>query len=351
MTQHPTVAQSPTVTQSPTVASPVPTAAAPGTRPGPGVGLLMAVVSAAAFGTSGAVARSLLDAGWTPGALVTFRIGVAALLLIVPAAVAMRGRWHLVRRHAARLLGYGTFAVAGAQLFYFSAIQHLSVGVALLIEYLAPVLIVGWMWGRHGRRPVRLTVVGVALSLVGLVLVLDLAGGVRIELVGVVFALLAAVGLAVYFLLADQDDDGEPLPPIALAAGGLVVGFVVLVAAGLSRLLPVEMSTADVVLAGLTVPWWAPALELAVVAGSFAYVLGVAAVRRLRPTVASFVSLTEVVFAVLFAWWLLGELPAPVQLLGGVLIVAGVVAVRLGDARSVPRPRPDHPHQDLRTAA
>ncbi len=297
------------------------------------VGLVMAVASAAAFGTSGAVARSLLDTGWSPLALVTFRVGVGALLLLVPALVALRGRWYLVRRHALRLAAYGTFAVAGAQLFYFSAIQHLSVGVALLIEYLAPVLIVGWMWGRHGRRPARLTVAGVALSLVGLALVLDVTGGVQVSLVGVLFALGAAVGLAVYFLLADGDEDGESLPPIALAAGGLVVGFVVLGLACLSGLLPVETSTSDVALAGWTLPWWAAALELAVVAGSFAYVLGVVAVRRLRPTVASFVSLTEVVFAVLFAWWLLGQLPRPVQLLGGVLIVAGVVAVRLGDVR------------------
>jgi drug/metabolite transporter (DMT)-like permease len=293
----------------------------------------MAVVSAAAFGTSGAVARSLLDAGWTPGALVTFRIGVAALLLLVPALLSLRGRWHLLRVHAVRLLGYGAFAVAGAQLFYFSAIQHLSVGVALLIEYLAPVLIVGWLWGRHGRRPARLTVVGVVLSLVGLALVLDLTGDVRIDPLGVLFALLAALGLAFYFLLADHDDGTEPLPPLALAGGGLVVGFVVLVLAAAVQVLPVRWSAGDVALAGAAVPWWVPALELAVVAGAFAYVLGVAAVRRLRSTVASFVALTEVVFAVLFAWWLLDELPSLVQLAGGVLIVAGVVAVRLGDSR------------------
>ena len=298
-----------------------------------GAGLLMAVVSAAAFGTSGGVARSLLDAGWTPGALVTFRIGVAALLLLVPALLSLRGRWHLLRAHAVRLVGYGTFAVAGAQLFYFSAIQHLSVGVALLIEYLAPVLIVGWLWGRHGRRPTRLTVLGVALSLVGLALVLDLTGDVRIDPLGVLFALLAALGLAFYFLLADHDEGVEPLPPLALAGGGLVVGFVVLVLAAAAQVLPVDYSAADVALAGATVPWWVPALELAVVAGAVAYVLGVAAVRRLRSTVASFVALTEVVFAVLFAWWLLDELPGLVQLAGGVLIVAGVVAVRLGENR------------------
>ncbi len=299
-------------------------------------GLLLAVGSAAVFGTAGAVARPLLDAGWSPGALVTFRIGVASLVLLVPALVQLRGRWSLLRRHAGRLLAYGAFAVAGAQLFYFSAIQHLSVGVALLIEYLAPVLIVGWLWARHGRRPAPLTTLGVALSLSGLVLVLDVTGAVEIDLLGVLFALLAAGGLAVYFLLADHDDDTEPLPPLVLAGGGLVVGFVVLLVAGAARVLPWRVSTADVAVAGWSLPWWVPALELGVVAGALAYALGVAAVRRLRSTVASFVALTEVVFAVLFAWWLLAELPSAVQLVGGVLIVGGVVAVRLGEQRQQP---------------
>jgi drug/metabolite transporter (DMT)-like permease len=294
----------------------------------------MALVSAAAFGTSGVVARSLLDTGWTPGAVVTMRIAVAAVLLLPVTLVALRGRWGLLRSQAGVVLGYGALAVAGAQLAYFSAIQHLSVGVALLIEYLAPVLIVGYLWARTGRRPGRLTAAGVGLSLAGLVLVLDLTGQVRINLVGVLWALMAAIGLAAYFLLSDHggDDADRSVPPIALAGAGLVVGSVILGVAGASGVLPMAASTDDVRLAGLTVPWWAAGLELAIVAGSFAYVLGIVAVRRLGSTVASFISLTEVLFAVLFAWLLLGQLPMPVQLLGGALIVSGVIAVRVGES-------------------
>lgn len=295
-------------------------------------GLLLAVVSAAAFGTSGAFGRSMLDAGWTPGAVVFLRIAVACLLLLVPTVLALRGRWVLLRRNVGLVVGYGVLAVAGAQLAYFSAIEHLSVGVALLIEYLAPVLIVGWTWARTRVRPTRLTALGVALSLVGLTLVLDLTGDVQVSLVGVAWALVAAIGLAAYFLLADHGGD-EGLPPIALAGAGLVVGAVVLGLAGLVRALPMRASTADVTVAGTSLPWWVSGLELAVVAGAFAYVLGIVAVRRLGSTVGAFVALTEVLFAVLFAWALLGQLPVPVQLLGGVLIVAGVVAVRLGAVR------------------
>jgi drug/metabolite transporter (DMT)-like permease len=73
---------------------------------------------------------------------------------------------------------------------------------------------------------------------------------------------------------------------------------------------------------------------LAVVAAAAAYLLGAIGARRLGSTVASFVGLTEVLFAVLLAWLLLGELPTPVQLTGGVLILAGVGAVRVGELRA-----------------
>ena len=299
----------------------------------PASGLVLALFSAAAFGTSGAVGRSLLDGGWTAGAVVTLRISLAAVVLLVPTLVALRGRWTLLRRQWGLVLAYGTFAVALPTLAYFSAIQHLSVGVALLIEYLAPVLIVGYLWARTRRAPGWLTTAGVVLSLAGLVLVLDVTGDVRVSAVGVMWALLAAVGLAVYFLLADSGAGDDALPPIALAGTGLVVGSVVLVIAGITGLVPMGASTDDVVLGDWTVAWWIPVLELALLAAAFGYVLGILAVRRLGSTVSSFVALTEVLFAVLFAWWLLDELPVPVQLLGGALIVCGVVAVRLGATR------------------
>jgi drug/metabolite transporter (DMT)-like permease len=102
---------------------------------------------------------------------------------------------------------------------------------------------------------------------------------------------------------------------------------------------PMAFSAADVELLGRAVPWWLSIGELAVVAAAVAYLLGVTAARMLGSTVASFVGLTEVLFAVLFAWVLLGELPGPVQLAGGVLIVAGVVAVRVGELRRERRAR------------
>jgi drug/metabolite transporter (DMT)-like permease len=144
------------------------------------------------------------------------------------------------------------------------------------------------------------------------------------------WGLIAALGLATYFVLAAEDSG---LPPVALAGLGMAAGSVILAVLGVARVLPMSFSAADVRLFGATAAWWVPVAELALIAAAAAYVLGVMAARRLGSTVASFAGLTEVLFAVLFAWVMLGELPRPIQLAGGLLIVVGVAAVRLGELR------------------
>lgn len=249
------------------------------------LGLLVALLSAATFGSSGTFGSALMVQGWSPGAVVTLRIVGAALLLAGPTAVAMRGRWHLFRSNLVPVITYGFVAVAACQFAYFMAVDHLSVGVALLLEYLAPVLIVGWMWARHGRRPNRLTSAGVGAAIVGLVLVLDVISGAEVDLVGVLWGVLAAVGLVVFFLVAAHEGE-HPLPPIALAGGGLAVGAASLVGAAAVGLLPWATNTADITLAGWALPWWVAVLELALVAGAIAYASGIAATRILGSTVA-----------------------------------------------------------------
>lgn len=292
-----------------------------------GTGLLIALLSAATFATSGPFAKSLLETGWTPGSVVFLRIAGAALLLIVPTVRALRGRWHLLRREAGQVVAYGVGAVALPQLAFFYAVEHLSVGVALLLEYLGLVLVVAWQALAARRLPRVPTVLGVVLALVGLVLVLDVFGGVRIDGVGVAWGLLAALGLASYFLLSGSSHE-TALPPLVLAGGGLVVGAVAFAVLGLVGLLPMTFRTSPVELAGASLPWWVAVLELGAIAAATAYVAGIVAARVLGAKLASFVGLSEVMFAVLFAWVLLGELPRPIQLLGGAFILAGVIIVR-----------------------
>lgn len=307
-------------------------------------GLALAILSAATFGTSGSLAKGLLDTGWSPLAAVTWRVGVAALVLLVPAALMMRGRWRLLRTGWVSMALFGVFAVAACQLAYFLAVERISVAVALLLEYLGIILVVGWLWLRHGQRPRPLTIVGAGLAVAGLVFVLDVFGAVQVDLLGVLWGLCAAVGLAVYFVVSA--DEGTGLPPLVLATGGLTIGTVALIATGLLGILPLTTATIEVTLAGARVPWWVAILALGVIAAAIAYATGIAATRRLGSKVASFVGLTEVMFSFVWAWVLLGQLPAAIQLLGGVLILSGVVLVKLdekpGDLHSgEPHPQPD----------
>ena len=306
-------------------------------------GLTLAVLSAATFGTSGAFAASLIDAGWSPAAAVITRIAVAALVLTVPAVLQLRGRWWLLRRRAGRAAAYGLVAVAGCQLFYFNAIERMPVGVALLLEYLAAVLVVGWLWLRHGQRPRRLTVIGAVAAVAGLAMVLDLTGSARIDPIGVMWGLLAAAGLAIYFLLGAGTDD-EPLPPIVMAWAGMCVGAAALATLGWIGVLPVTATTGSVAFAGHRVSWVVPVLGLSLVAAAFAYVAGIGAARRLGAKLASFVGMGEVLFAILFAWLLLGQLPSTVQFLGGAFILAGVTLVRADEVGTTPAAgRPESP--------
>ncbi len=143
---------------------------------------------------------------------------------------------------------YGLLAVAGAQFCYFSAIDYMQVGPALLIEYTAPAAVVRWLWLRHGERPGPITLGGAGLCVLGLMLVLDLLSGADLSLTGVLWALGAMVGLATYFII--NSDDSVDLPPLSLAAGGLVVGGAALGLAGLVGLLPMSASGSDVAYGG-----------------------------------------------------------------------------------------------------
>ena len=301
------------------------------------LGLLLAVISAAAFGTSGVFATGLLDAGWSAGAAVTVRMGLAALALSVPALLQLRGRWHLLRANVRPVLAFGALAVALPQLAYFIAVTRLSVGVALLLEYSGVLLVVLWTWARLGQRPSPVTGAGVVVALGGLVLVLDVASGARIDPVGVMWGLVAAVGLASYFVLSAHAEGA--LPPLVSAWAGLAVGALALGASALVGVVPWRTTTSDVEFAGWSTSWLVPVLGLSLVAAAFAYATGIAAVRRLGSRTSSFVGLSEVLFAVSFAWLALGQEPGLVQLVGGVVVLTGIVLVRLGE-RPAAEPAP-----------
>ncbi len=301
------------------------------------LGLLFAIGSAFTFGLSGPLGKSLMEAGWSPTAAVTARLAGGALLMALFATV-MKPDW--VREafaHAKTVVAYGLVPIAGAQLCFYNAVAHLSVGVALLLEYSAPLLVVGWLWATTRRRPSNLTMAGVALAVAGIMLVLGVFesggfSGAHINLAGVGWGLAAAVCAACYFVMSDEvTADGSGLNSITLAAGGLVVGAVTVALLGASGVMPLTFTANDTVIAGWTTSWVIPVVALALVPTAIAYTLGIMGIARLRPRFASLVGLAEVLFAVLTAWALLGEAITLTQAVGGAVVLVGLALARQGD--------------------
>ncbi len=299
------------------------------------LGMLFAIGSAFAFGMSGPLAKALMEAGWSPTAAVTARLAGGAVAMTIFATM-MKPDW--VReavQHWKTVIAYGLVPIAGAQLCYYNAVSHLSVGVALLLEYTSPVLVVGWLWATTRRRPSNLTLAGVALAVAGIILVLDALSGAQINLTGVGWGLAAAICAACYFMMSDEvSADGTEegsLNSITLAAGGLVVGAIAVGLLGMSGLMPSTFTANDTVVAGMTTSWVIPVIALALIPTAIAYTLGIMGIARLRPRFASLVGLAEVMFAVLAAWALLGEALTPTQALGAAVVLAGLVLARQGD--------------------
>lgn len=302
--------------------------------------LLVALLSAASFGTSGALGKSLLDIGWTPSALVLARIGGAALVLLVPTLLMLRsGGWPRSRSWW-QLLAYGLVGVAGAQFCYFNAVQYLSVAVALLCEYLAPVLLIGYRWARSRRRPPYLVLLGALVAMAGMLLVLDVTGSARVDPRGLLWGAGAALSLSGYFLLAEHQPEG--LHPVVMTGVGTVVGALVLGVAGVLGILPMRVRLGQVTLAGQQMTWLVPIISVVLVSTVLAYLTGIVAVRALGVRIASFIALAEVLFAVLAAALLVGQDPTATQGLGAIAVIGGVALIQRqgGEEEPVPGAEP-----------
>ncbi|WP_327237632.1 EamA family transporter [Streptomyces sp. NBC_01317] len=306
---------------------------------GRSVGLGLALASAFAFGGSGVAAKPLIEAGLDPLQVVWLRVAGAALLML---PVAWRHR-DLVRRRPALLAGFGLLAVAGVQAFYFAALSRIPVGVALLVEYLAPALVLLWVRFVQRRPVTRAAAVGVVLAVGGLACVVEVWAGLSFDPVGILLALAAACCQVGYFVLSDQgsgdrgsgtEDPADTADPLGVIAYGLLVGTVVLTAVGR----PWEMDwsllggTADLggteVSAALLLGW------IVVIATVLAYTTGVVSVRKLSPQVAGVVACLEAVIATVLAWVLLREHLSAPQIAGGAVVLAGAFIAQ----SSTPRP-------------
>ncbi|MCZ7415540.1 MULTISPECIES: EamA family transporter [unclassified Streptomyces] len=307
--------------------------------PRPSGGISLALLSAFAFGGSGVAAKPLIEAGLDPLHVTWLRVAGAALVLL-PLVWRHRG---LLRERPALLAGFGLLAVAGVQACYFAAISRIPVGVALLIEYLAPALVLGWVRFVQRRPVTRAAGLGVVLAVVGLACVVEVWSGLAFDAVGLLLALGAACCQVGYFVLSDHGGhggDGRGTPdPVGVIAYGLLVGAVVMTAVARPWTMDWRVLGDAALMRETQVPAAVLLAWIVLVATVTAYLTGIVSVRRLSPQVAGVVACLEAVVATGLAWLLLGEKLALVQLLGGALVLAGALTAQ----RSAPAPAAAQP--------
>jgi drug/metabolite transporter (DMT)-like permease len=299
----------------------------------PARGTALIVFSSCCFGTSGVLAKASIDAGLSPEQVASARICLGAVLLLVGTALFRPRALRVRRREWPALVAYGLVGVAAVQLFYFVAVARLPIGVAMLLEYLSPVLVTLWVRFVRGTRLHRAIWLGVGLAVAGLVLVAQVWDGLALDGVGGLAGLATAGCSATYFLLGERSVATSD--PIGITTWGLVIGAV-----AASVLAPV-WSLPGPVVAGATAfgPWrppvWVLLLAVAFVATAVAYALGMASLRHLPSSVVSVLSLIEPVTATALAWALLGQALTVVQVVGGVVLLSGALIVQLTTRRPI----------------
>jgi drug/metabolite transporter (DMT)-like permease len=301
------------------------------------LGVLAVVVASLLFAVNGTVAKLAMQSGLTPTRLVELRTLGSALVLVPVALAAVRGRMRLHRREVVVMGVLGVVGMAAVQWLYLVAISRLPVGLALLIEYTAPLLVA--LWARfvlHERvRPQAWW--GLAASLVGLTLVAQVRRGVELDAIGLAAAGGAALALATYYLLGERLVAHRD----ALSTQAWSLTFAALFWLVLQPLWTFDagiLGTATDLpglLAGTVVPTWLLVGWVVVLGTVVPYTLVLMGVKGIGAARAGLIGMTEPVAAAAAAWLVLGESMTAVQVMGGCIVLAGVALAETSRARPV----------------
>ncbi len=299
----------------------------PARRRRPRLGYLMAAVAAILWGINGGVSKTILATGLSSERLAQVRSLGAALGLVLILAVVSPWRLRLTRRELPYLVAFGMGGLAFVQFFYFLAIHRLAIGIALLVEYLAPLLVA--LWARFVQHATvrRRIWVALALALTGLGLIVDVfGGGEALSTAGILFALGGAFAYALYVLLAEHVVGGRD--PVSLLAWGFLFASVFWAVVVPWWSFPGHRLTESASLGGNLAshhaPVWALALWMIVLGTIAPFFLLVSALRHVTATTAGIVAMLEPVVGAIVGWLWLQESLGGVQLAGAAVVLAAI---------------------------
>ena len=310
----------------------------------PAVGYAATIAAAAFFGVNGTVSTLALQAGLPPARLTALRCAGAAVGLLIFLLAVSPGRLRVGARELPFLAAFGVVGVALTQWLYYVAIGRMPVGIALVFEMTAPVLIALYVWVVRRESVRRRLWAALALSLSGLVLVAEMwQDGGSLDGLGVLAALAAAVCLATYYLMGERGTHTRD--PVALTCWSFVAAALFwsvaqpwwrFDASVLGESVPVSIGS-------LELPLWLLVVWIVVLGAIVPFWLSIGALRHLPPTTAGLVATIEPVFASIVAWLWLEQVLSGWQVLGGLVVLVGIGLAQTARREPVPTPLPETP--------
>ena len=290
------------------------------------LGYAMVATAATLFAVNGSVSKVVLDSGLSSLELAQIRATCAALGLLAFLIIFARSRLRVGRRELLFLAAFGVVGVAMVQWLYFVAIHNLPVGVALLIEFTAPLFVALFARFVYKERIRRRIWVAVILCIAGLGVVVEVWAGVAFSTVGVTAALGGAFGLTAYLLMAERERRHRD--PVSLSFYGFLFAAALWAVVQPLWEFPWNVLGDTVSLQGNlsdhSAPVWLMVGFIIVVGTMITFSLLTGALRHLSATRASIVATLEPVVATVVAWIWLEETFGPTQLIGGAIVLGGI---------------------------
>src|SRR5215210_47099 len=299
----------------------------PGRERRPAVGYAMVITAALLFALNGTVSKVVLQSGISSLELTQVRATGAFLGFALLLAGTQRGSLRLTRRELPYLVVFGIAGVAFVQWLYFVSIGRLPIGIALLIEYLAPILIALWAWAVFKERIRRRIWLALLLAVVGLSFVVEFWSGLSLDGLGVAAALSAAVAYAIYVLMAERAVRRRD--PASLTAYGFLFAALFWAVVQPVWRFPLGRLDDSVSLLGhlqrFSLPVWLLLLYVVVAGTMVTFLLVAAALRHISATRVGIVAMLEPVGASVVAFLWLGESFGAAQLLGGAIVLVAIL--------------------------
>jgi drug/metabolite transporter (DMT)-like permease len=288
-------------------------------------GYLLLIIGVSLFAFNASVAKLVMQAALGAPELTAIRITGAFLVLLPIAYFRARPYLKVTRKEIPKFIGFGVLGLTMTQFLYFAALERIEVGLAIIIEYLSPIIVALYLrfWRKQFISPrVWLSIV---LALFGLSLITDIWSGFDVDILGFSFAFGAAIAVSIYFLGGEVLVRQRGSIALTTLAMGVGAGFWLIFSPFWLWSWELFTDTINIAQIGIELPIYSLLIWVVVMGAVAPFWLVFTAMKYIDAKKAAILGLLEPVIASLVAFILLGEMLTTIQLIGGVIVLIGVV--------------------------